>query len=236
MITDVENLARDPFFTMGTIRNQPGGDEHDVYPAGQLLVDFENLSNGAVLPVGGECASVLELEAVLEDPLACCVECRDEFLRADDEDDVRGAPGVGGELASRGGGDHACSLKRYGVDASEREIGLAGDRFHLLLLGLEVERQHLVADRLVGPAAVDRGFDTGLLERHRGVRHHGCACWDAREHGFAGSVEIIDDFDTESVLFERNDCRRERLVVGQRREAVGCAGAHRWFSHGCRSS
>jgi hypothetical protein len=114
MITDVENLARDPFFTMGTIRNQPGGDEHDVYPAGQLLVDFENLSNGAVLPVGGECASVLELEAVLEDPLACGVECRDEFLRADDEDHVRGTPRVGGELASGGGSDHECSLDSYG--------------------------------------------------------------------------------------------------------------------------
>jgi DNA-binding NarL/FixJ family response regulator len=49
-------------------------DEDDVDAAGQLLVDLENLSDVAVLPIGGLRASVLEFEAVLEDPLACCVE------------------------------------------------------------------------------------------------------------------------------------------------------------------
>src|SRR3982074_2866483 len=120
-------------------------DQDDVDAAGQLLVDLENLSDVAVLPIGGIRASVLEFEAVLEDPLACCVERWDEFLRADDEDHVGGAPGVGGELAAGGGGDEEGSVAGYRVDASEAEIGLAGDRLHLLRLGLVVEGQQLLA-------------------------------------------------------------------------------------------
>ena len=73
--------------------------------AGVLLVDLENLSDAAVLPVGGVGAGVLEWQAVLEDPLARRFQAGDELLRADDEDDVGGAPGVGGELAAGGRGD-----------------------------------------------------------------------------------------------------------------------------------
>src|SRR5881397_500395 len=76
-------------------------DQHDVDAAGVFLVDLEDLSDAAVLPVGGIGAGVLELEAVLDDPLARRFQARDELLRAHDEDDVGGAPGVGGELAAR---------------------------------------------------------------------------------------------------------------------------------------
>jgi cell division protein ZapA (FtsZ GTPase activity inhibitor) len=58
-------------------------DQDDVDAAGQLLVDLENLSDGAVLPVGGNRASVLELQAVLVDPLVCRFQGGDELLRAD---------------------------------------------------------------------------------------------------------------------------------------------------------
>src|ERR1700730_11097471 len=91
-------------------------DQDDVDAAGQLLVDLENLSDVAVLPVGGIRASVLKLEAVLEDPIACRVKGWDEFLRADDEDDVRGAPCVGGKLAAGRRGDHETSLTGERVD------------------------------------------------------------------------------------------------------------------------
>jgi hypothetical protein len=40
-----------------------------VDPAGLLLVNLEDLPDEAVLPVNGKGASVLELEAVLKDPL-----------------------------------------------------------------------------------------------------------------------------------------------------------------------
>ncbi len=73
--------------------------------AWQLLVDLENLPDGTVLPVGGIRAGVLEFQAVLVDPFVCRFHGGDEFLRADDEDDAGGAPGVGGELAAGGRGD-----------------------------------------------------------------------------------------------------------------------------------
>jgi hypothetical protein len=47
--------------------------------AGQLLVDLKDLADRAVLPIGGKRASVLELQTVLEGPLACRVERRDTF-------------------------------------------------------------------------------------------------------------------------------------------------------------
>ena len=68
--------------------------------AGILLVDLEDLADPAVLPVGGVGAGVLEWQAVLVDPFACRFGVGDELLRADDEDDVGGAPGIGGELAA----------------------------------------------------------------------------------------------------------------------------------------
>ena len=108
------------------------------------------------------------------------------------------------------------------VDAAERVVGLAGDRLHLLQLGRVVERDHLVARRVVRSAVVDRVGDAGLLQRDRGVGHHGGAFGDAGEDGFARSVEVVDDVDAESVLLERDDGRRERLVVRQRGEALRC--------------
>ena len=116
------------------------------------------------------------------------------------------------------------SVASDGVDAAEGEIGLAADRLHLLRLRREVERQHLVARRIVRSAIVDRVGDAGVLQGHRGVGHHRGALGDEGEDRFAGGVEVIDDVDVESVLFERNDGRRERLVVGQRSEAASCLG------------
>jgi hypothetical protein len=75
-------------------------DEDDVDAAGQLLVDLENLPHRAVLPVGGLRPGILELEAVLVDPLVGRFQGGDELVRADDEGDIGGTPGVGGELAA----------------------------------------------------------------------------------------------------------------------------------------
>jgi hypothetical protein len=66
-------------------------DEDDVDAAGPLLVDLEDLPDQAVLPVGGVRASVLELQAVLDDPFACRCRGGNQLLRADDEDDGGGA-------------------------------------------------------------------------------------------------------------------------------------------------
>ncbi len=56
--------------------------------AGQLLVDLQDLADGAVLAVGGLGAGVLEFQAVVVDPQVGFFQGRDEFLRADDEDDA----------------------------------------------------------------------------------------------------------------------------------------------------
>ncbi len=53
--------------------------------AGQLLVNLEDLSDGAVLPVSGNRASVFELQTVLVDELVCGLQRGHELLRADDE-------------------------------------------------------------------------------------------------------------------------------------------------------
>ena len=60
-------------------------DEDDVGTTGQLQMHLQNLADGAVLAVGGIRADVLELQAVLVDPLMCCFQDRDQFLRTDDE-------------------------------------------------------------------------------------------------------------------------------------------------------
>jgi hypothetical protein len=46
---------------------------------------------------------------------------------------------------------------------------------------------------------------------------------DAGQHRLARGVEVVDDFDTEPVLLERDDGRGERVLVGQPGEAVGCS-------------
>jgi hypothetical protein len=70
-----------------------------------------------------------------------------------------------------------------------------------------------LARRLIAPALIDRGSDTGLLERDRGVGHHGRAFGDAGEDGFAGSVEVVDYLHAEAVLFEGDGRCGERLLV-----------------------
>src|SRR4051794_9979395 len=82
--------------------SEPDGlsDEDDVDAAGILLVDLEDLSDAAVLPIRGVGSSVLEFQAVLVDPLAGRFQVGHELLRADDEDHVGCPPGVGGELAA----------------------------------------------------------------------------------------------------------------------------------------
>jgi hypothetical protein len=47
---------------------------------------------------------------------------------------------------------------------------------------------------------------------------------DAGQHRLARGVEVVDDVDTEPVLLERDDGRGERVLVGQRGEAIGCFG------------
>ena len=69
--------------------------------AGQFLVDLEDFPDLAVLPVGGLRADVFQRQAVLIDALMRRCQRGHELLRADDEDDVGGAPGVRGELAPR---------------------------------------------------------------------------------------------------------------------------------------
>jgi pimeloyl-ACP methyl ester carboxylesterase len=59
-------------------------DEHDMDAAGQLLVDLEDLADGAVLPVGGDRASVLENQAVLVDPLVRRLQVGHKLLRSDE--------------------------------------------------------------------------------------------------------------------------------------------------------
>ena len=49
--------------------------------AGILLVDLEDLADAAVLSVGGECAGILELEAMLVDPLVRRIKVGHELLR-----------------------------------------------------------------------------------------------------------------------------------------------------------
>jgi hypothetical protein len=104
----------------------PGGleadrlaDEDDVDAAGQLLVDPEDFPDLAVLPVGGLRAGVFQRQAVLINALMRRCQRRHELLRADDEDDIGGAPGVGGELA-------ACSACSSGsvVNRSETAVVL----------------------------------------------------------------------------------------------------------------
>src|SRR5215204_1414371 len=187
--------------------------EDDVDAAGEFLVNLENLCDLAVLPVGGVRPRILEWEAVLGDPLTGLLRGGDELLRADDEDDVCGAPHIGGELAAGSQGDDECPIAGDRVNAAEREVGLACNRFHLLQLGSEVERHHPVARRLVAPALVDRGGDTGLLERDRSVGHHRRAFGDAGKDGFAGSVEVVDHLHAEAVLFEGDDGCGERLLA-----------------------
>src|SRR6476661_4359238 len=102
-------------------------DEDEVDAARQLLVDLEDLSDVAVLPVGGLRAGILELEAVLVDPFARRLEGGDDFLGAGDQDDVGGAPGVGGELAAGGRRDHQGSVTGDRLDAAQSVAGLAAD-------------------------------------------------------------------------------------------------------------
>src|SRR5450755_694491 len=75
-------------------------DEDDVDAAGQFLVNLEDLPDLAVLPVSGLRAAVFQRQAVLIDALMRRCQRRHELLRADDEDDIGGAPGVGGQLAA----------------------------------------------------------------------------------------------------------------------------------------
>jgi hypothetical protein len=114
------------------------------------------------------------------------------------------------------------SPARDSLDAAEREFGLASNRLHLLQLGREVERHHLVARRLVWPAAVDRVRKARLLQRHRCVGHHRRTFRDPREDSLASCVQVIDDLDAKSVFLEGDDGVRECLIVGKRRETVGC--------------
>ena len=79
----------------------------------------QDLPDLAVLPVGGLRADVFQRQAVLIDALMRRGQRRHELLRADHEDHIGGAPGVGGKLAARrrrddqgAGAVIACTLSR----------------------------------------------------------------------------------------------------------------------------
>ena len=115
------------------------------------------------------------------------------------------------------------------MDAAEGEVGLAGDRLHLLQLGREVERQHVVARRLVSPAVVDRLCNPRFLQRDRRIGHHGGAFRDVSKYSFACGIEVVDDLDVEAVLLGGDDGVGERLFVGQRHKAfIRPGGGHCW--------
>src|SRR5258708_27654570 len=107
----------------GSSEADHASDQDDVYPTGPLLVDLENLSDGAVLPVGRQRAGVLQLEAVLGDPPLRGVQRGDELLGAYHEDNVCRAPRVGSELAARGRGDDERSVASHRVHAADDKIG-----------------------------------------------------------------------------------------------------------------
>jgi hypothetical protein len=118
------------------------------------------------------------------------------------------------------------------VHAAQGVVGLAADRLHLLRLGREIQREHLVARRLIPVAAVvDRVREPGLVQRHRGISHHRRALRDAGKHRLARGIEITDDLDTEPVLLQRRHGRLQRVLVRQRDEAVRDGSrAHCWSS------
>jgi hypothetical protein len=83
-------------------------DENHVDAPGLFLVDLQHFANDAVLPVRRIRTRVLQLEAVLDDPLTRGLGVAEELLRADDEDDIGRAPGVRSELTP----GRACSSAR----------------------------------------------------------------------------------------------------------------------------
>jgi hypothetical protein len=200
----------------------------------QLLVDLHDLPDEAVLAVCGLGPRVLQLETVLVDPLVRGLHRGHELLCADDEDDVGRAPRVGGELAARGGRDDQRAVAGDRVHAAQGVVGLAADRLHLLHLGGEVQREHLVPRRLVRAAAVDRVGDARVGQRHRRVGHHRRALRDAGQDHRARGGQVVHHLDAEPVLLERDDGRGQGALVGQRGEAVrGFGHAHGGSSSSC---
>ena len=168
--------------------------------------------------------AVLELQAVFVDPLARFVEVGDELLQTRRRRRRAGAPGVRGELAAGGRRDDQRSLTGHRMDAAEREVGLAADRLHLLGLGGKSARTS-VPGRSRSDGFVDRFGDAGLVEGHRGVRHDGGALGDAGQHRLPRRFQVVDDVDTESVLLEREDGRRDGSL-GESGEAVDLGRGH----------
>ena len=119
------------------------------------------------------------------------------------------------------GGDDERSVAGHRVNAAEGEVGLADDRLHLLLLGRAVERERpsCVPSRSARRRRPPRRFRSP--QGHRRVGHHRRALRDAVEHALAGRIQVVDDLDAESALFECADGLRERPIVGQCGESVG---------------
>jgi hypothetical protein len=99
---------------------------------------------------------------------------------------------------------------------------VAADRLHLLRLGREVEREHLVPRRLPpAVAVVDRVREPGLGQRHRGVGHHRRALRDVGKHRLARGIEITDDLDAEPVVLQRHYSRLQRSSRGRQARVGG---------------
>ena len=69
-------------------------DEDEVDTPRCLLADLEDLSDATVQSICGIGTSVLKYQTVLGDPFVSRFQVGNEFLRADDKDDVRCAPSV----------------------------------------------------------------------------------------------------------------------------------------------
>jgi hypothetical protein len=68
---------------LGGLETDSLADEDDVDPAGQFLMDLEDLPDLAVLSAGRLCAGVFQRQAVLIDPLVRGFQGGHQLLRAD---------------------------------------------------------------------------------------------------------------------------------------------------------
>ena len=71
-------------------------------------------------------------------------------------------------------------------------------------------------------ALEEHGFSVEVVDDLAAAR-------DAGEDRLARGVEVVDDLHAETVLFQRGDGRRERVLVGQRSEAAGGCGSGHWL-------
>src|SRR6516225_12303228 len=114
-VTEHLLVAADRSGWLGGSVADPLADEDDVDAAGQFGVDLQDLPDLAVLSVGSLRAGVFQRQAVGVDPLVRRGQRGHQLLRANHEDDLGRAPGVGGQLAARRRRDHQRAVGGDGV-------------------------------------------------------------------------------------------------------------------------